>query len=153
MRQWVMVAMGAAAVGCSEPSAAPRLADVQRTTLEARTLDLQARVLAAGRITPEQRRELSELTTEIRAWQERTGRSDIAVSTPDPETGHSTYAAVPTGTTAASCDPCAPVTASGGKICFLSYDGACIPGDLINMKVCVYVCITLDPGVAPIKRR
>ena len=141
-------------MGCAERVSSPVDDNGERSALEQRTLDLKISVMAAGGMTDAQRRELADLVSDISAWQARTGRSDISVKTPGSTTDRANLAVRGvTPTDPGPCTPCAPVTASGGRICFLSYEGACDTSGGLTTKVCVYVCITVDPGATPIKSR
>jgi hypothetical protein len=148
-------AIAVSLVGCAELVSPPVAADAERSALEQRALDLKASVIQKGGITAVQRRELRALAVDISAWQARTGRNDIAVSTSAPSYAEASLAVrgvAPSGP--ASCAPCAPVTASGGKICFLAGDEPCPPpSEGLTLRVCVYICITVDPDAAAIRQR
>jgi hypothetical protein len=112
-----------------------------------RTLDLKDKVAVVGRMTAEQRRELAALEEDVIAWQLRTGRNDISVSTSSPvRDDHLGPAAVDDGGSG-SCRPCPAVTTMGTKVCFLVEEGPCRDG-LIE-KVCVYTCINLPGTIQP----
>lgn len=149
----VVGAFAASLAGCSDMTSATVSDDAVRVKLEQRAIDLRASILATGRITSAQHTAISALVTDIHAFQERTGRTDIAVAMSGPKHDAVNLAVVAPGTGSGSCTPCAPVTASGGKICFLFEEGGCDPSGGITLKVCTYVCITVDPGATPIRRR
>lgn len=147
--RWHMVAIAVGSLslslaGCSENISSIAVDDAEREALVQRTLALQARVTAAGRITAEQRGELEAIKREIGGWQERTGRNDLSVSAsrPSPSADMGTAALVSKDPTTPSCSPCPPVTFNGTYICFLSEEGPCRPGEFIQ-KTCVYVCINI----------
>ncbi len=150
---WVVVVLAASLAGCSDLMSATVSDDGARSMLEQRAVDLKQSIIATGRITSAQHTAISQLVTDIKAFQARTGRTDIAVSTSAPKHAAVNLAVVSPGTGSGSCTPCPPVTASGGKICFLFEDGGCDSSSGLTLKVCAYVCITLDPGATPIKRR
>jgi hypothetical protein len=143
--------------GCADRVALPVTADAERSELTARTLALQASVADGGALTTAQQRALNALAADIRSWQSRTGRNDIAVSTTQPRPIGPAGAvallekAPPSGPS--GCTPCPAVTASGGKICFLVEAGSCNNSTDIRLHVCVYTCITLDPGAVPSRHR
>ncbi len=154
--KWVAVglALGTMAVflvGCSDAVSAPASDDLALSALEQRTLGLKASVGQTGRLTTEQRLELTGLSSDISAWRARTGRTDIAVSSSEAARNTTSFAGASVGP--GVCSACPPVTASGGKICFLAEEGACDTSGGLTMKVCAYFCITLDPGGTPIRRR
>jgi len=77
---FVAGALALSLMGCSDRLSSPASNDAERLLLTERVLALQARVAETGRITLEQRRELDDITRDIAAWQARTGRSDLSVS-------------------------------------------------------------------------
>ena len=141
--------------GCADKLSSPAADDAEREFLVQRTLALRASVTVSGRITPDQRRELEDIKQDVVAWQTRTGRDDLSLSTSRPARVADTYAVITKGPSAPTpCMPCPPVTANGSQICFLVEGGPCptgAPGDL-GLQVCAYICINVGPGT-PVKSR
>lgn len=137
-----VVAVGALALslaGCSDSTLAVARADAERAEIVERTLALQARVLAAGQMTEAQRIELEEITQDIVEWRERTGRTDLTVSSSRPAQTDGTAALISRGPPQPTCPPCPPVKVVGTTICFL-ITGWC---DTANglARGCAYQCI------------
>lgn len=132
--------------GCSEQSSSPAVDDAELNRLVQRTLDLREAVTAAGRMTPELRRELSVLTQDVNSWQARTGRTDISVSSSRHTREGSTVATAPTGDEPTGCTPCPLIRNMFGKVCFLIDEGPC--KDEFIAKVCGYICLDLPPTTA-----
>lgn len=141
---FVVGAVALSLAGCVDQPSSPAADDAEREFLVQRALALKASVAATGRISEEQRRELSDLTRKVTEWQARTGRTDLSVSTSRPGPALGTAALVSRGPTE-SCSPCPGVTADGGYICFLAEEGPCgEPGNIIQ-RVCAYACIYVGP--------
>jgi hypothetical protein len=126
-------------VACSDHPSAAASDDAEREHIVQRALALQMNVEATGRISTEQRRELEEIKHDIETWQERTGRTDLSVSSSRPVPTDGTAALISKGPST-SCPPCPPVKVIGTMICFL-VDGWCAPTSGL-VRGCVYTCIS-----------
>jgi hypothetical protein len=137
--------------GCSEAPSSPAPPDAELWGLVQRVGVLKDRVTASGRITTEQRLELSLLQQDVTAWQARTGRNDISFSTSRHERSRAT--AVAPGDDG-SCEVCPTIRMGGPNgdwVCFLDEVGPCTPGSFIR-SWCHYVCFKTVSSI-PIKPR
>lgn len=161
--KWAMIGalastLALGAVACTELASAPASDTTELHALQARAQELQRSVATTGQLSPESRSALTQLTADIREWNARTGRADIAVSTSRmqgasdaPVHGVSAAVAVaPTGP--GPCMPCPPVKVFSGKICFLVDGDDCTVQRGLTLQTCVYVCIYDSPEGTPIKR-
>jgi hypothetical protein len=121
---------------CRTDVAAPLDDDAERAQLVQRTLDLKASVAATGRLTPEQARQLDDLAGRIRAWQARTGRTDLAISAPPPV--NALVARDPGASPV--CSPCPTMKFETGRICFYIGETPCQPNAPI-VQMCFYSCV------------
>jgi hypothetical protein len=143
-------ALAVSLVGCSDQPSSLAMDDAEREQLVQRTLALKDQVAAAGRMTPDQRREFSVLRQDVITWQARTGRADLAVSTSTPARD-GRLAAVPVGGGSDTCKPCPGYYVQGDRVCFLVGEGPCPdPDEDIGLQTCVYSCIYIG-SLKPIK--
>jgi hypothetical protein len=99
-------------------------------------------------MTPQLKGELAVLVSDVEAWQKRTSRTDLSVTTSSPSHG------APMGTQAlikgpgggTGCSPCPTTKVYDDLICFLIDEGACPSGN--RGKVCVYTCFKITRTAA-----
>ncbi|MBC7843918.1 MAG: hypothetical protein H7099_16470 [Gemmatimonadaceae bacterium] len=130
---------------CRDAISPPPDDDAERRQLVQRTLDLKASVVAHGMLTADDQRTLDDITQRIAAWQERTGRSDLSVSSSHairpPDVAAAVVAGSPEG-----CSTCPTIKLQGGYICFLEWKSPCKPGEIVS-QMCGYRCVFV--GGAP----
>lgn len=124
-------------LGCPAPRVSS--ADAQEQAGMVRLVDrlvlLQRRIESTGKATPDDRAELTLLLDDIRAWQKRTGRTDLGIK--DPAAG----TVARDGVIDINCD-CPFVKSYPLELCFLIGTGDCTAGEDSS---CAYVCVTM-PG-------
>jgi hypothetical protein len=147
MTKLVAALLTVALAGCNGELTPAASENGELELLVQRAVDLKASVQGAGRMTPALRAQLTALSSDIEKWQERTGRTDIAVSHSKPaneqtKPANEQIAAARVGVAPGTpgCEPCPLIDASGGRVCFLVEESDCRDG--IITKVCAYVCLT-----------
>jgi hypothetical protein len=147
MTKLVAVVLAVALAGCTGELTPAVSENTELELLVQRAVDLKTAVQGAGRMTPALRTQLTALSGDIEKWQERTGRSDIAVhrstsanEQTKPCNEQNAALRVGVGPGGPACNPCPLVKEFGGKICFLVYESPCMDG--IIQKACSYMCLT-----------
>lgn len=140
------------ALGCGErPQQSDEEADTELVALEERAEGLRERLTNGP--APELRAEFQDLVADVEAWQARSGRSDLAVTT-DSTRGPATGTAARDdggGGGDDSCPSCPGYNLSADEICFLTEEGSCPDPDdeVLAGRICVYQCIWIGSGPAP----
>lgn len=139
----VVSALVAVLAGCADRITEPKSADADRAMLVHRAQELKASVLAAGSMTDAHVRSLQVLTADVKAWQVRTGRTDLAFMesravTTDQQTGSVNLQQ--RGSPSTPC-VCVPVVIMGDFICFIEAGSQCVPG---SKGGCRYACMVIS---------
>ena len=140
----VVSALVAVLAGCADRITAPRSADAERALLVHRAQELKASVSAAGSMTDAHVRTLNALKTDVKAWQERTGRTDLAFMASRPVTAEEQAESVSLQQRGSPGTPCicVPVVVLGDLICFLEAGPTtCVPG---QKGGCHYACMVIS---------
>lgn len=144
-RMMVVVASAMVTVmaGCADRIAAPASADAERSVLVRRAQELKASVLATGSTTPAHARRLEALKADVKAWQLRTGRTDLAFLESRPVTEAERLESVSLQQRGSPSGPCVcvPVVVMGDLICFLEAGSRCVPG---SRGGCRYACMVIS---------
>ena len=136
------LSVGACADRPADPARVPEGADAELAVLRGRLVAVHGAVRATGAVTAEHRAELRSLVADVKAWQLRTGRDDIATVTracPKSDASASEDRATASLfrriTSACGC-PSAPDFEPLGQLCVLTAE-SCPPG---QPGYCVYTC-------------
>ena len=143
MEGMIVVALMVSLAACDREPASVATDNSELEVLTLRMYDLKDRVVAAGRMTSDQRAELTVLVRDVEAWRARTSRTDIAVTRTGPgheAAGTTSPLIIGPGGGTGSCEPCPLVKTFGDKVCFLTEESECMSGMI--RKVCAYVCLT-----------
>jgi hypothetical protein len=136
----VAAVMAVSLAGCASEPSSGASDETEMELLVQRTFALQKNVGTAGRMTAELRSELTVLASDVEAWQQRTGRSDISVSRSRPAREEGVAARPISPVAPGGCTPCPLISLSEGKVCFLIEESPC--RDDIIAKVCAYICLS-----------
>lgn len=146
----VAVAVATSVVGCKPKGPSAAEADSQRMALVQRAEAFKRDAVQKPVLAPARKAELQQLVADVRAWQARTGRSDVRV-TPDTVTARRNDN--PGG--GGDCDDCPGYRVDGDRICFLESEGECPADDGSDLqlgRVCVYTCIWIGAEAAPARK-
>lgn len=142
----VATVMAVGTIGCAESPVAPPDAELELQALKDRTNNLAAAVQIEGSITPEIRSAVARLSADIKAWNARTGRTDITVTDGSRRSDESRPMTAPKQSGGMYC--CERFFIDNlGKYCFLTTTECQYwpEGNLLG-PVCLYTCIRVYPG-------